>query len=243
MNYFAHGRRFTDRPYFLAGTAIPDWLSVVDRRVRMRPRRVQPFADGSGSPEAELAAGILQHLYDDGWFHRTRAFTEVTGALTHLFRTLLPQDDGMRPSFLGHIVTELILDGLLIERDPAALEAYYGALAEVDPAIIERAVNGMSREQTDRLAMMLPLFRRELFLWDYLEPAKLLRRLNQVLSRIKLSALPAETIAVLEESWKIVELRADELLDHHADASAATNAEPTADESQIRPMLPDAIGT
>ena len=33
MNYFAHGVRFLEDPYFLAGTAVPDWLSVVDRRV------------------------------------------------------------------------------------------------------------------------------------------------------------------------------------------------------------------
>src|SRR5579871_4042743 len=127
MNYFAHGHRYTDRPYFLAGTAIPDWLSVADRQVRMRPRRVQPFADGSGSPAAELAAGILQHLHDDGWFHRTRAFAEVTATLTTAFRGLLIDPDDHRPSFLGHIVTELILDGLLVVRQPDLLRAYYAS--------------------------------------------------------------------------------------------------------------------
>jgi len=232
MNYFAHGHRYTDRPYFLAGTAIPDWLSVADRQVRMRPRRVQPFADGSGSPASELAAGILQHLHDDGWFHRTRAFAEVTGALTHRFRTLLPQDDGMRPSFLGHIVTELILDGLLIARQPDLLRTYYAALEQIDPAIVEQAVNNMSREQTNRLAHLIPLFHREGFLWDYLEPTKLLRRLNQVLSRIKLNALPPETVVVLEESWKIVESRADELLDNHQ-ASEPTDHESATNEPRL----------
>ena len=29
MNYFAHAIRFLDDPYFLSGTALPDWLSVV----------------------------------------------------------------------------------------------------------------------------------------------------------------------------------------------------------------------
>ena len=36
MNYLAHGFRFTDEPYFLAGTAAPDWLSVIDRKMRLR---------------------------------------------------------------------------------------------------------------------------------------------------------------------------------------------------------------
>ena len=116
MNYFAHGMRFTDRPYFLAGTACPDWLSVADRRVRLRARRVQPFADDSGSIEAEVAAGVLQHLADDNWFHQTRAFVETSAILTRMIRGVLGPEDGFRPGFLGHIVTELILDGVLIQQ-------------------------------------------------------------------------------------------------------------------------------
>jgi hypothetical protein len=212
MNYFAHGVRFLDRPYYLAGTAIPDWLSVADRGVRMRSRRVAPFADGSGSPLAELAAGVLQHLHDDGWFHRTRAFTEVTDELTQLFRNLLSADEGFRPSFLGHIVTELILDGTLIAQNRSGLQAYYDALNGIEPDVVQSAVNQMAREPTLRLADFIPLFHREQFLLDYLEPESLLLRLNQVLRRIKLNPLPAEAKAVLVAAWKIVDRRADELL-------------------------------
>src|SRR3984957_18435669 len=46
MNYFAHGIRFVDRPWFLAGTALPDWLSVIDRRVRLRPKVMLQRANG-----------------------------------------------------------------------------------------------------------------------------------------------------------------------------------------------------
>jgi len=212
MNYFAHGYRFTDRPYFLAGTAVPDWLSVADRRVRMRARRVEPFADGSGTPRAEVAAGILRHLDDDGWFHRTRAFHEVTGEVTRMFRALPGTDEGFRPSFLGHIVTELILDGVLISRDPDRLHDYYRALGELDPHLVQQAVNEMARDTTERLAPLIPLFRQERFLWDYLEPPRLLFRLNQVMRRIKLNPLPAGTEAVLEAAWEVVASRSHELM-------------------------------
>ena len=42
MNYFAHALPFLDRPYFVAGTAVPDWLTVADRRCgcgRNTPKR------------------------------------------------------------------------------------------------------------------------------------------------------------------------------------------------------------
>ena len=122
MNFFAHGLRFLDRPYFVAGTAVPDWLSVADRRVRMRGKLVEPFILNDGSPQSELAAGVWQHLEDDRWFHQTRAFVEITATLAVRFREALAPDDSLRAGFLGHIVTELLIDAELIERHPGQIE-------------------------------------------------------------------------------------------------------------------------
>jgi hypothetical protein len=212
MNYFAHGFRFIDRPYFLAGTAVPDWLAVADRAARVRSPRVAPFADGTESPQAEVAAGILQHLSDDSWFHSTRAFFEVTSELTRRFRTLLTGNADHHPSFLGHIVTELILDGVLVRRDESLLERYYLALRQISPQIVQEIVNQMVRQPTSRLAAFIPMFNHERFLWDYLQPSQLLFRLNQVLRRVKLRPLPQEAERVLATAWTLVESRAGELL-------------------------------
>jgi len=212
MNYFAHGMRFTDRPYFLAGTACPDWLSVADRRVRLRARRVQPFADDSGSIQAEIAAGVLQHLADDNWFHQSRAFVETSAILTRMIRNVLGPEDGFRPGFLGHIVTELILDGVLIQRFPQQLDAYYRVVADLDVNEVQRAVNQMARGQTQRLADLIPRFHSEQFLRDYLDSKRLLFRLNQVMRRIKLRQLPDELAAVIEAGRELIRDRADDLL-------------------------------
>ena len=212
MNYFAHGMRFTDRPWFLAGTALPDWLAVADRGVRLRSRGVQPHADGSGSISAEIAAGVLQHLHDDQWFHHSRAFVETTAEVAQLFREQLGPEDGFRPGFLGHIVTELLLDGVLIEEHPQLLDRYYDALDLLDGPLLEDAVNRMVREPTSRLAPLLPLFRREQFLRDYVDPRRLLYRLNQVMRRIKLKQLPDEIADLLEAGRSLVAPRVSQLL-------------------------------
>lgn len=216
MNYFAHGVRFLDRPYFLAGTALPDWLSVVDRRSRLRARNVLAFAEGTGTPASELAAGVLQHLEDDAWFHRTAAFVVASAEITVLLRAALPADDGHRPAFLGHILTEILLDAVLIARHPALLTAYYQALAAVDAVLVEESANRMLRHTTDRLQLMIPLFISERFLADYLDGNRLLSRLNQVLRRVKLNPLPADVTGALEEARQIVERRAPDLLPNFA---------------------------
>ena len=212
MNYFAHGLRFLDRPHFLAGTATPDWLSVSDRGVRMRERTVTPFLEHDDPNVAEFAAGVLQHLHDDRWFHKTRGFFEVTGKLADLFRQLAETDDRFRASFLGHIVTELLMDDVLRERYPDRLDHYYEVMQQVDAEFIDDAVNQMARGQTQRLKMFVGLFVRERFLYDYQDPQRLLYRLNQVMRRVQLSPLPESTVNVLIEGRRIVKDRCYDLL-------------------------------
>jgi hypothetical protein len=106
MNYFAHGVAFLDRPYLMAGTAVPDWLMVADRRLRIRPRQVEAWlkqarTKDSRRPEpsrdvfTELVQGIGQHLADDRRFHANPAFLELSYRLSRDVAELL---DGPHPS-------------------------------------------------------------------------------------------------------------------------------------------------
>ncbi len=110
MNYFAHGRQFVDRPYFLVGTAVPDLLNVVNRRVRARRKLAEPFVDDANPHIAALAGGIVRHHEDDDWFHRTKPFTELSLQFTVRIRDWQSEDTSMRPLFLGHILVELLLE-------------------------------------------------------------------------------------------------------------------------------------
>lgn len=212
MNYFAHGRRFTDEPCFLAGTAVPDWLNVVARRVKARSKHAQAFITDDDTRVAALAGGIIQHHADDAWFHQTTAFAELSWQFTVLIRDALPADDGLRPSFLGHILVEILLDACLIAAAPEELEAYYRSLAEIDPHWLEATVSRMATGHPQSLAEFFPLFLRERFLWDYLDDAKLCYRLNQVMRRVGLATLPPDFRGLLPDMRRLVAERRDELL-------------------------------
>lgn len=212
MNYFAHGLHHLDRPLFLAGTAVPDWMSVADRSVRVRPKLIEPLLSDKSPDSAETAAGILRHFEDDDWFHSTRAFALTTAELTERFAKLLAGDDGMRPGFLGHIVTEMLLDAVLIAEHPEEIDRYYDVLAEVNAADVQAVVNRCARGTTERLVTLIRLFLAERFLYDYLETPRLLHRLNQVLRRVRLQPLPVSALEVLEIGRALVAQRRDGLL-------------------------------
>lgn len=206
----------------MAGTALPDWLSVVDRKLRLRPKMLEPFLEGDDLLAAELAAGALQHLADDDWFHRTRGFAEVTAAVGLVFRRGLAGSDGFRCGFLGHIVTEMLLDAVLITRYPAEFKQYDAELQRLEPAQIAAAVEKYAGRPADSLAMFISLFQQEKILLDYAADARLLWRLNQVLKRVKLTPLPAEAADWIAEARWLVDARRHDLLpdEHYAWPSA-----------------------
>jgi hypothetical protein len=213
MNYFSHAYRFLDDPYLAAGTGVPDWLSVVDRPVRVRLRQALPLLEDPEPRVASIARGIVQHLRDDARFHETRAFAESTLQLTTLVRDVLNADSGFRPSFLGHLLVEVLLDASLITEDERRLATYYEVLEAVDGRLVEEVVNRMAARPTGRLAWMIRRFCQERILWDYLEDGKLAVRLNQVMRRVGLVALPDDFGQILPNARRLIDQRKNELLE------------------------------
>ncbi|MDZ7619074.1 MAG: hypothetical protein U1E05_18860 [Patescibacteria group bacterium] len=213
MNYFAHALPFLDRPYYAAATGIPDWLTVCDRKVRLRSKHVVPFLEDDDPTTVAIAGGILQHLRDDARFHATRAFAETSLALTVLARDALAGESGFRPSFLGHLLTEVLLDAALIADHPAELARYYALLDQIDPERMAVEVNRMVPHPATRLAAMIGGFRLARILSDYAEDGKLMVRLNQVMGRVGCPLLPDSFADILPRARHLVTDRQDALLD------------------------------
>ena len=217
MNYFAHALPFLDDPYFAAGTAVPDMLMVADRKLKVRMKHVRPFLDDVDPVTAAVAGGVHRHLQDDRVFHATAAFAETSLALTLTFRDALGDKaglglSGLGPRFLGHLITELLLDAAIIEEDPRQLERYYVVMESVDAGLVQGAVNIMAPRQTERLAPMIVGVCRERFLWDYLNDAKLTVRVNQIMRRVGLDPVPPSFEALLADARRLVAQRRHDLL-------------------------------
>lgn len=212
MNYLAHGYRFVDSPLYAAGTAVPDWLCVADRRVRVRSRRLRAEIPRLQGNEQLLALGMLQHLQDDDTFHRHAVFMMLEAETAAGFRRQMPDRFDHRPGFLGHILTELLLDACLAEQQPELLNDYYAAISEVDPLLIQNAVNLVATRPTSQLVWFVDRFCEARFLYDYLDDGRLLERLNQVLRRVTLPALDEQCLPVLRDARALVRQHAALLL-------------------------------
>ena len=204
MNYLAHGIRFLDNPYFLAGTATPDWLSASDRKTRLRPRMIEPYLTHHDQNLVAFGHGVLQHFEDDSLFHESLTFCQTTALVTGEFKKHLGKDDGFRPSFLGHIVSEMLLDRWLMLQNTGILTQYYGAFEAVEPHKIQSYVNMMAKTPAQNLAKFITFFQEVRFLEDYKKFPLFLGRLNQVQRRVKLQELHSSIEQVLIRSYDIV---------------------------------------
>ena len=212
MNYFAHGRRFVDAPFLLAGPAVPDWLSGLYRRSRARSKSARRFITARDQRVVQVAVGVVLHHHDDDWFHRTRAFAELNYEFTAAIRDRLRPDDSMRPSFLGHILVELLLDDCIIRQQPRLLDEYYRCLDSVDAEFVAWVVDRIATRPVPNLGQFIPRFSRERFLYDYADDAKLLFRLNNVMHRVGLPLIPETLVDWFPIARDRVSQRMGELL-------------------------------
>jgi hypothetical protein len=212
MNYLAHSLECLDDPYQVAGAAVPDWLGLTRPRLRCRARHARPWVDHNDATTAAIARGVVRHHADDDWFHQTAAFGDVSLELARRIRRVTGDDDGMRPSFLGHILLELLLDATIHESDPATLDRYYDALADVDAATVAATVGAMANVDASQLASIIDRFCEMRFLYDYADDDRLTFRLNQVMRRVRLSELPPQFSMILPAARTLVGEHATALL-------------------------------
>ncbi len=134
-------------------------------------------------------------------------------------RDRLAGDEGFRPSFVGHILVEVLIDATLLRRQPSLGERFYDALNSISWMKIQRLVNQMTGSSTDQLEPTIRRFTESRFLYDYLQDDKLLFRLNQVMKRVQLPELPDSLMPWFSTARQVVQARCDELI--QADSAAS----------------------
>lgn len=198
MNHLAHALRSLDAPWVVAGTSLPDWLRVVDRRARVHAAALELLTLDEGTPAAWMRDGVLRHHEDDARFHTLPAFEELSHDAVHAIRALSP-DPRLRASALGHIAVEMLLDASLEEKHPGAMDAYYQALDRLDDGHLADVTRAWTGRPLPDMGALLARFRRARFLFAYLTDAGVVRALEGVCARARLTPPPAGTVDVIRQ--------------------------------------------
>lgn len=186
MNYLSHAFRFLDEPDFALGTQIPDFLNMVDRKVRARRKLAAAHVDSPDSFVAQVAAGVVQHHDDDHQFHGSLEFTRLNHELSTYLREQRPDQRGLRSWFVGHIAIEMLLDWAISQHQPDLLDRLYELFREIPPERFQQVIEQITGKSAPRVIKMHGVFLRERFLFDYQTDEGLLYRINRILERLGL---------------------------------------------------------
>lgn len=187
-------------------------MSVIDRKNRARRQYAEPVTIHQDPRIAAFAKGCVRHHADDRWFHQSACFVTLSTEFAVELRAYLESGLGHQAGFVGHIAVELLLDAVIIERQPGLADEYYAVLASLDVDTVQLAANQICRQPVTLLVELLPRFIDARFIVNYSDDVLLWRSLNGVMKRIGLPKLPDEIVPWLSAARRRVRDSADQLL-------------------------------
>ena len=180
-----------------AGSALGDLLPLYRRRVR--PLALAEHWAAAQGARADLGAverGVRTHLLVDSHFHRDPLFTRLSDGLQRSLREA-SGTPGLKRFLPAHILSEMYLDYLLIERDKTALPAFYELFDERIRLLLAEFVSAHPESGAESFHAFLASFMSDRFLDGYRSLDGVLDRMQRMLARFgQRSMEPVEIQAV-----------------------------------------------
>jgi hypothetical protein len=180
MNFFGHAllaARRSDDPRFVLGSMLPDLVSMAGTRL-------------SAVHDAQLAAGVALHHETDARFHAAEPFYELCRWASEELQSAGVHRATARA--VGHVGSELLLDGLL-STDGHARAAYARAL---EPEVREPLAELLSLRgamQPEELSTLMLRLAQAPLPEGYRDTSFVLERLKRILApRPRLSFKPSD---------------------------------------------------
>ncbi|MEM7370531.1 MAG: hypothetical protein AAF587_18110 [Bacteroidota bacterium] len=169
MNFISHfylDRHLNDSSFF-TGVSTPDLVSVFDRTIRLKARKMPLLMENEATPdEISFYQGVLRHFEGDRIFHTSTFFEEETGRINEILHDAFG-DQVERGFFIAHILFELLLDKILIQHDSSLLTEFYHHLTARPVKEYVRLTEWVTRVPMPSYDGFLKKFIRKRYLYRY----------------------------------------------------------------------------
>ena len=130
MNYLSHYYfdRDEDNKYFNIGLILPDLARSHIAKLRINPYKNITFTTKEIS---SMNDGCNKHFASDRKFHKWMTFVELTNKATDMIRESGDKDIN-RDYFITHIMVEILLDKILLDKNPSLADDFYAMIDSVE---------------------------------------------------------------------------------------------------------------
>ena len=130
MNYLSHYYFDKDEnnKYFNIGLILPDLARSHIAKLRINPYKNITFTTKEIS---SMNDGCNKHFASDRKFHNWMTFVELTNKATDMIRESGDKDIN-RDYFITHIMVEILLDKILLDKNPTFADDFYAMINSVE---------------------------------------------------------------------------------------------------------------
>ncbi len=130
MNYLSHYYfdRDEDNKYYNIGLILPDLARSHIAKLRINPYKNITFTTKEIS---SMNDGCNKHFASDRKFHNWMTFVELTNKATDMIRESGDKDIN-RDYFITHIMVEILLDKILLDKNPSLADDFYAMIDSVE---------------------------------------------------------------------------------------------------------------
>lgn len=203
MNFLSHHFFYSNQDsWHNTGLILPDWSRSAPGRRKLDWVSLKSDSDRQGA----LWLGCLKHYEADDWFHNCNYFKVITAiieqdlAIMQLSGLLLQQ----RKWFLAHLLAEMLLDRLIIDKHSNALDHFYHDLSQVPYTDLELFLLRAGKETMGLFPQAHKGFIESEFIRYYKSSEGLTESLNRVVQRTRQAAFTSsekEALIAIMDHW------------------------------------------
>lgn len=198
VNFFAHYYfdHLKGLHEFNTGLVLPDFIRNFVKGKRWKPIPVQQIE------ELEYyRKGALAHIGRDQKFHSSLFFKEAANEMRELINEIPENNKVNRVWFAAHLLSEMMLDRILIKEKRGWLDDFYQSLENSSRIGLEQFLIASGIEKSPEFINGLDRFTEAKYLYHYLDNEAMVYSLNRVYM-----AVGASGIWRYDQKKKMVEL-------------------------------------
>lgn len=179
LNYFSHYYfdHIPSEPNHNFGLSLPDFVRNFIKGKKLKPEHIPLFED----PQFRLLAeGTHKHFERDHRFHNSAYFKQSENDLKAILLPVFKELKIGRYWFAAHVLSEMMIDRVLMKQHPEMLNRFYLDLQNSDGSTINTFLNACGIEDVETFETRFERFQSSQYLRQYVYDEAMVYSLNRI---------------------------------------------------------------
>jgi len=183
LNFLSHYYfdKQANKFHFNLGLLFPDLVRNFIKGAKLKTHRnpwIHPM-------EIELYEGCMKHVISDKLFHNWEGFIDGMDLSNKFLRR--SKEEFQKDFFISHILVELVIDKILLNRYPNLANDLYEDYSRVDRQVITRFLNNYSINDSDLFFKGFDRFMEVQYLKNYKYFSNIVYALGRICTKMRLA--------------------------------------------------------